>query len=448
MNVNTLTAKDRQDVRVLIAAEHATTRFGGEAILPLHIFRGLRRSGIEAWLVVHARTRDELEAMLPDELDRIHFIPDTLVDYLLFRVGQWLPDRVGYFTSGLLGRLLTQWKARRIVRRLVAEHRIDVVHQPIPVSPREPSIIDDVGAPVLMGPLNGGMSYPPAFRGRQNLHVTRFLHLAHLVTNLMNRLMPGKLHAAVVLVANERTRRALPSRLRGEVLTLVENGVDLSIWWPAEGARAERGPIRVVFVGRLIDCKAVDLLLEAFRDVITRVPATLQLAGDGPQRRRWEAKARALGLEEVVQFLGWYAQEECAELLRRSDVLVLPSLHECGGAVVLEAMATGLPVVATNWGGPPDYLDESCGILVDPTSESSFVAGLADAITILATSPDLRSKMGHAGRERAVRDFDWDKKIESLLDIYGQLTRSDSGCPRTSRHDPPPGPSFILNRGG
>jgi len=427
--------KDRRDARVLIVAEHASTRFGGEAILPLHIFSGLRRRGIEAWLVIHGRTRDELEARLPGELDRIHFIPDTLIDRLSCGVGQWLPDRIGYFTTGMISRLLTQWRARKIVKRLVAEHRIDVVHQPIPVSPREPSLIYDVGAPVIMGPLNGGMFYPPAFGGRQSRYVTSFLQLAHRTTDLMHCLMPGKLRAAILLVANERTRRALPNRCRGEVLTLIENGVDLSIWWPAEHMRAEGGPLRIVFLGRLINCKAVDLLLEAFRDVIARTPATLWLAGDGPLRHRWEAKARALGLDEVAQFLGWITQEECATLLRRSDVLVLPSLHECGGAVVLEAMATALPVIAANWGGPADYLDESCGILVDPTSKPSFVSGLAEAMALLATAPDLRREMGRAGRERVVRELDWEKKIEGFMDIYEQLIRSDPERSRTPRYD-------------
>ena len=417
--------KDRRDARVLIAAEHASTRFGGEAILPLHIFRGLRRSGVEAWLVVHGRTRDEVEALFPEERDRLYFIPDSAIDYLLYRMGLWLPDRIGYFTTGLLGRLLTQWRTRLITRRLVTEHRIDVVHQPIPVSPREPSLLYDVGAPVLIGPMNGGMYYPPAFRRRQGHHITSFLRLAKLATDAMNLLMPGKLRAEILLVANDRTRNALPSRVRGEVLTLVENGVDLSLWRPAADARAEGAPLRVVFVGRLIPLKAVDLLLEAFRDLIARTPATLQLAGDGPQRSCYEAKASAMGLGGVVRFLGWIPQEECAALLRRSDVLILPSLHECGGAVVLEAMSTGLPVIASNWGGPADYLDESCGILVDPTSEVSFVSDLTEAMARLANSPALCREMGRAGRERVVREFDWDRKIEIFRNIYERLVQPE-----------------------
>jgi glycosyltransferase involved in cell wall biosynthesis len=433
-------AKSRRDVRVLIAAEHASSRFGGESILPLHIFRGLRRRGIEAWLVVHGRTRRELEAEFPTELDRIHFIPEAPIHRLLFRLGEWLPDRINYLSTGLISRLLTQRSARRIVKRLVVEHGIDVVHQPIPVSPREPSLMYGVGAPVLMGPMNGGMSYPEAFRGRQSHFVTGFLQMAHWVADLAHQLVPGKIRAEMLLVANERTREALPHSVRGEVRTMIENGVDLSIWRPAGRDRAKEGPARFVFVGRLIDCKAVDLLLEAFRDVLVHTPATLVVAGDGPLRRRWEARANELGLGGAVQFLGWIVQKDCASLLRRSDVLVLPSLHECGGAVVLEAMAAALPVIAANWGGPADYVDQSCGILVDPTSRIAFVEGLARAMTLLATNPDLRRELGQAGRERVARDFQWEKKITDLLEIYERMIRS-----RPPRH-PASRPDFLAPR--
>lgn len=418
--------KDRQDARVLIVAEHASAQYGGEAMLPLHIFRGLRRKGVEAWLVVHGRTRAELEVLFSSEMDRIHFIPDTLGYRLLHHLGGYLPDGIRYLSTGLLSRLLTQWRARRIVERLVVEHAIDLIHQPIPVSPREPSLIYSLGVPVLMGPLNGGMTYPEAFRGRPGHVVSTFLRFAHRAAFLMHRLIPGKLVADILLVANDRTRDALPVGVVGEVLTMSENGVDLSIWKPVRHERAEGDPLRIVFVGRFVECKAVDLLLEAFREVIARVPATLHLAGDGPLRHQWESRVKELGLDETVRFLGWLSQEGCAGLLRGSDVLVLPSLRECGGAVVLEAMAVGLPVVAAKWGGPADYLDPSCGILVEPTSRASFIEGLAEALLQLAASPDLRREMGQSGREKVVRVFDWDRKIEGFLEIYRRMLEA---CP-------------------
>src|SRR5271170_4213040 len=129
---------------------------------------------------------------------------------------------------------------------------------------------------------------------------------------------------------------------------------------------------------------------------------------------------------------GWLPQETCAARLQASLALVLPSIYECGGAVVLEAMAMAKPVIATRWGGPVDYLDESSGILIEPTSYSSLVAGFAEAMTQLMNSPELAKSMGAAGRERAVRDFDWQKKIQQVISIYRAL-EDRTGEPRKSR---------------
>jgi glycosyltransferase involved in cell wall biosynthesis len=100
---------------------------------------------------------------------------------------------------------------------------------------------------------------------------------------------------------------------------------------------------------------------------------------------------------------------------------VLPSIYECGGAVVLEAMAMTKPVIAINWGGPADYLNASCGVLVEPASYDSLVAGFSHAMRMLMDSADQAKTMGEAGRERVLRDFDWQRKIEEVIVIYRNL---------------------------
>ena len=103
---------------------------------------------------------------------------------------------------------------------------------------------------------------------------------------------------------------------------------------------------------------------------------------------------------------------------------MLPSIYECGGAVVLEAMAMGLPVIATRYGGPLDYLDGGAGLLVDPSSPKDFVAGLADAMVRLATSSSLREELSVRGRRRIEERYDWERKIDRIIGIYRDVQRS------------------------
>jgi glycosyltransferase involved in cell wall biosynthesis len=408
-----------QAPRVLIVAENASAKFGGEAILPLHYFRLLRQRGIEAWLVVNHRTKAELDQVLVNDLDRITYVPDTKFHQWLERIAKPFPPAIKHFTFRFIGRLVSGVNARRIVRDLVAKYQIDVVHQPTPVSPKEISLIDKVGAPVIIGPMNGGITYPPGFESFQRGWIRAFIGGGRWVSQLLNRLMPGKLRAKTLLVANQRTANALPRGVRGQVTQLVENGVDLTIWNPSERpSRGANDPIRFVFSGRLVDWKGVQYLIEAFAAVRREIPATLQIMGNGPMRASLESQATKAGLFDYVKFHGWMSQPACAAVLADADVFVLPSLYECGGAVVLEAMASGLPVIATNWGGPADYLDSSCGILIDPQSPAVFVQQLSNAMLMLAKDQPRRHAMGKSGREKVVREFDWQRKIDRICEIY------------------------------
>jgi len=409
-------------MRICIVAEHASTRFGGEAILPLHYFRLLRSRGIEAWLVVHARTQEELVELFPKDLNRIRFVSDLWVHRLLFQLSTYLPRRVSEATLGLLNQAITQFLQRKIVRDLIHREQINVIHQPIPVGPRFPSLLFGLGVPRVVGPLNGGMEYPPFFRNSESRISQAAIALTRLFSDLANTLLPGKKNADVVLVANERTRRALPSRTRGKVIELVENGVDITVW-SGTPADVVSMPSRFVFLGRLVDWKAVDVVIRALEKVPS---AELEVIGDGPMLETWKSLAKELSVTDRVYFSGWLPQQECAAHLRTATALVLPSLYECGGAVVLEAMAMGKPVIATRWGGPADYLDASCGILVDPESYSGLLNGFIEGMKKLIEFPELARSMGAAGYERAVRVFDWEHKMDQVIRIYSELAEKSS----------------------
>ena len=361
-------------MRIIIAADNASRRFGGEAFIPLNYFRLLLARKEDVRLVVHARNKSELTLQFPDELDRLYFVDDTPMHKALFWFGRFLPRRLADATTGLIIHLSTQLHQRRIVRELVKTHHVEVVHVPIPVSPKTPSLMWGLGAAVVIGPLNGGMDYPEAFRRERSFLSGLAFTFGRWLANFVNILIPGKRRADVILVANRRTREALPRGMTGHIVELVENGVDFSIWQQRSTKKEKNDLIQFVFVGRLIDWKALDVVLEAMHRLQGHLPVSLEIIGDGPMRDSWQTLTDRLGLGSVVKFSGWLSQEACALRLQQADVLVLPSLFECGGAVVLEAMAVGIPVIATAWGGPTDYLDKSCEILVKPQSRESLIA--------------------------------------------------------------------------
>jgi len=185
--------------------------------------------------------------------------------------------------------LYTQVVQRRIVGRLVSEHQSDVVHEPTPVSATFPSLMFGLGAPVAMGPLNTAVKFPLAFRSRQNPTIDILIALAHQCVDFFNRLLPGKIKAETVLVANDRTQQARTAQVPGKIIELVENGVDFSVWRADSSlSKAAAGQVHFIFLGPLIDLKAVDLLLEAFAAVVAQTDAVLEIIGDGEIRGELE----------------------------------------------------------------------------------------------------------------------------------------------------------------
>ena len=425
---------NERKICVAIVAANVSAHASGEAILPLQFFRWLRRRGVNAYLVAHSRTRAELEATFPSDRDRIFFVPDTWLHQKLSLIGAWLPDRIAMISTGWLVLVSTEAAQRRIIRQLVRERAINLVHQPVPVSPRMPSSFYNLGVPVVIGPMNGGMTYPPGFGYLESKLERCFIAFGRWGAGFLNWLLPGKRKAVLLLVANERTRQALPPGICGNVKELVENGVDLDLWRRADGMNSERKErLRLAYIGRLIPWKGVDMLLEAIASVANQIPVRLDIIGRGHERERLEGLVQKLKLRDNVVFHGYVEQERSRDLLAQCDALVLPSVYECGGAVVLEAMASGKPVIATRWGGPADYLDSATGILIEPRDRKAMIAQIADAIKQLNGNPARFKEMGIAARTKVEQYFSWNSKIEQLIPLYesclasAATTRRDAG---------------------
>ncbi len=204
-----------------------------------------------------------------------------------------------------------------------------------------------------------------------------------------------------------------------ENLCVVPVGVDGSVFVSDPDIRA-RDPNLILYVGRIHPIKGIDILLLAIRRLIDRRPEArlLLVGGSGlfrdyrKQERRLRAMARQLDLGRHVEFVGEKSPREVAQLMRESSVVVLPSRAESFGAVLVEALSCGIPVVATRCGGPEDIVNEGVGVLV----EKEDVEALATAMQRVLSSPERYDP--HLLRRYALDYFAWDLIGRRYVDLY------------------------------
>lgn len=197
-------------------------------------------------------------------------------------------------------------------------------------------------------------------------------------------------------------------------LRIVHCGVRPERYGPPDRETPDGNRIGLVFVGRLAPVKGLRVLLEAFSAAHTEEPRLhLTLIGDGTDRDTLETLAKALG--DAVAFAGALSQAEVAAALRKADIFVLPSFAEGVPVVLMEAMATELPVIASHVAGVPELVSQGeSGRLVPPGDADA----LCDAILELAADKTRRSAMGEVGRRKVEADFDADRegaRIAALL---------------------------------
>jgi phosphatidylinositol alpha-1,6-mannosyltransferase len=323
---------------------------------------------------------------------------------------------------------LAQWLVfHRHARDLLRREKMDVVllgH--LYLAPLGPRLRRAIGA--LYGvALHGG-----------ELH--RYMRI-----RLVRRAMLAALNAADFLVVNsDFTRRQYLARgVRADQRFIKINpGVDTSRFRPDAGDPASvrrrfglgERPL-LISVARLVEWKGHDVVLRALPAVAARVPDVAYLiVGDGPYRRDLEALVRQLGLDDRVVFAGFVAEEELPSYYRAAAALVLPSREviegvpiEGFGIVYVEAGACGRPVIGGRGGGTDESIaDGVTGFRVD---EHDPVA-VAEAAVRLLSHRDLAARMGAAGRERAVSEFDWALQAKRLAVFLDQLAGVGAGVQR------------------
>lgn len=322
----------------------------------------------------------------------------------------------GCWQFGLLG----------LARKLHRERPFDLIHHLSYGVFRQASWLGFVGPKFVFGPVGGGEDAP--WRFKSSLPAAEKLREA--VRAAYNWLAPRNplWHLAIsrsdlIFARTSETKARLPVRLHARTLIAQETGAPqfeherLASWCTGQ-------PVELLFAGRLLGWKGAHFAVRALAQLRRRGrDVWLTIIGNGPMLPHLQTLAQDLGLEPHVRFLGRIPQSKLFDCYCRAHVFVYPSLHDAGGNVVQEALAAGLPVVCLNLGGPPTFVDASCGNVVevrDAANEDQLVLRLADAVERVTSSPEHWNALHRGALDRAA-SMTWEKQIGRIQSRITEL---------------------------
>ncbi|HET9828210.1 MAG TPA: glycosyltransferase [Nocardioidaceae bacterium] len=243
--------------------------------------------------------------------------------------------------------------------------------------------------------------------------------LLRVVGGAVERLALRRADAVLVLVPRTAELLEKDGLSPGRVHVLPSGFEPALFTGPHHDAFPDLGRPRIGYVGRLAESKRPDLLVEAFGRM--REVAVLVVVGDGPLRAEVRAAVQRSPARERITMRGFLPHADIPQVLASLDVLALPSVYEEMGSVLVEAMASGLPVVASRVGGIPAVVqDGETGLLVRPRD----VTALAAALDELVADPGRRERMCRAARRRAT-GYSWPDLARRVASVYGDVLRAE-----------------------
>ncbi len=368
---------------------------GGTGVVNLHLFEELSRyPDVHIDLVTSSRTPSTYEYEQFSARIGLHKVPvdNRNIHHATFR------ELLRFSARGI-------WKGRQLARRRVYD--LTFAFSGVPAGAMSNAMRSLAGLPYVVS-LQG-----PDVPGFEE----RYRRLYPFLSPLLKRVWKD---AGAVLAISETHRMLAHRFLPDQKIRIIHNGVDTGLFSP----RAERethAPVRLVCVGRLIERKGQHHLLHAFARLPaeTRNRCRLVLAGTGDAEAGLRVCADQLDLANHVTFLGYVPREAMPEVYTQADIFVLPSQNEGMSMALLEAMASGLPVVVTDTGGSSELVHSGVNGFVIPWGD---VPMLTEALDRLVQDQLLRTAMGRASRVTAER-FSWPTITREYLDVCEEVVR-------------------------
>jgi glycosyltransferase involved in cell wall biosynthesis len=370
----------------------------------------------EVWVIAHPEYKDRVDKFLEHQPnERLHFIwttPHSRFDYWIpgrgqergIRLHYWLWVREAYRQAALLSQCV----------------HLDIVHHVSWSTIAIPPPFWKVAAVAIWGPIGGGQSFPLAcvshLREKRIKEALRSLNLMLLPFSPKLHQSLGK--ARLVLATNHETKDLLERAGAKRVDLFLDCGIDRSL--AAPNPRLPEKQITLLWAGRFEPQKGLAITLRAlaackYREIL------LLVAGSGTEETQMKELAASLQLANRVEFLGRVPHETMTALFQSSDALVFSSLRDSFGSVVLEAMATGLPVIALDHQGIKAFVPDEASIKVPVNSPQQVIADLARAFEAFALHPERRLAMSRAALAFA-EEQTWTRRAEKMNKLYAEMT--------------------------
>jgi len=416
-------------LKVLLVVEQCNPEWASVPLEGYNYFRGINNL-VDATLVTHIRNKPALEKY--PEYEKTFYIEERKLSQQYYKVVENLTakGRVNWPLYNALSYPIYEEFNQQVYQKFkgkILNGDYDIVHAITPIMPRYPFKVVSVcqQTPFILGPVNGGIPFPPGFQETAKQEFAQFNFLRAVGRALIPGYVETYKKADKVLAGSTYTLNLLKKLFAipdTRLELFYENGIAQEFLMSVKPAKEEGSQINLLFVGRLVPYKCADVVIESIGKLDQAIQSKIRLTivGDGSERNNLENRVKELNLAEIVSFAGWVNQSETLDYYRKADIFCFPSIREFGGAVVIEAMACGLPCIVANNGGIGEYVNEETGFKIEPISREYLTQELTSKIKMLVEDHKLRESMSAKAIERA-REFEWENKARKIAEIYEKM---------------------------
>jgi len=383
----------------------------------------------KVWVITHSYNRDGVKKALAQGFaSGIHFCFINLPSPfgLLYKVE--FGQRIYYYLWQILA-----WKTARKLHR---KFHFDLFHHLTFGNYWMPSFIGALlPIPFIWGPIGGGQKTPKQLQREYSLY-GRFAERVRTMAQWIGRNEYFRRRclkkARAILVCNRETKLRIPEK--NKIYYFPVNGVSLDDINPESNGKIPKSTFRVLTAGRFHRLKGFALAIRSFKIFAEKFPnSEFIIVGKGPEESYLKELVESLRLQSKIQFFPWLSREKLLSKMRSSHVFLFPSFRDGGGGVVVEAMASGTPVICLDTAGPGFHVQEKWGIKIKPKDSGYIITEMAKALETLYLNEHLRMNMGISGCKRAAEFYLWDRLGERMQDIYQDVLDDERSGVETAK---------------